>query len=384
MRKIILFLSLCLLVILIILITGYSSFASGEIIEGPDVDIIINGNRVTFDDVPVYLNNRILLPLRAILRNLGVEDDDEHIVWNEQEKSVTIFKDSVRIYLKIGNKTAYINGNQVSLDAEPVIYSKNQRTYIPVRFVSQTIGKKVAWDASTKTVYIADESRYESVNDILNKVDTALDGINKAKIDMAMDVNMMTATGEQTFNISMTTEIDKQNKVVKMTSILPLRDSSLKFESCYLNNTEYNKNAYTGKWSGKKIDEKEFDRLIYENLNMAAMNDRDVMCAGLIAEDGNDEDQVVLKGYICPKNIITILNEKIGIGKFVPEKYHVSIYIEKSTGLIKKMIVETEGKFVTVTGSSILDTITVSEFEELDNSYKITIPKEVQDIKLEE
>ena len=117
---------------------------------------------------------------------------------------------------------------------------------------------------------------------------------------------------------------------------------------------------------------------------MAAMNDRDVMCAGLIAEDGNDEDQVVLKGYICPKNIITILNEKIGIGKFVPEKYHVSIYIEKSTGLIKKMIVETEGKFVTVTGSSILDTITVSEFEELDNSYKITIPKEVQDIKLEE
>ena len=91
-----------------------------------------------------------------------------------------------------------------------------------------------------------------------------------------------------------------------------------------------------------------------------------------------------IKGHNRPKSIITILNEKNSIGKFVPEKYHVSIYIEKSTGIIKKMTVEAGGKFVTVTGSSILDTVTVSEFEELDNSYKITIPKEVQDIKLEE
>jgi hypothetical protein len=377
MRKIILFLSLCLL---IILVAGYSSFASGEIIEASDVEIIIDGNATSFDDVPIYLNNRILLPLREILANLGVNDDDEHIIWNEQEKSVTIYKNSVRIYLKIGSKTAYINSNQVSLDAEPVIYRKNQRTYIPVRFVSQAIGKKVAWDASTKTVYIADESRYESVNEILKTVDTALDGIDKAKIDTAMEVNMTTATGEQAFNISMTTEIDKQNKVVKMISILPLRDSNLKFESYYLNNAEYNKNAYTGKWVGKKIGEKDFDRLLYESLNMAAINDRDIMCTGLIVEDSGNEDQVLLKGNIYPKNIITVLNEKIGISKFVPEKYYISIYIVKSTGLIKKMAVEAEGKFVISTGSSMLDTSTVSEFEELDDNYKITIPEEVQNI----
>jgi len=380
MKKTVLILSLCFFVILI---AGSSGYAAGEIIEAPDVDIIINGSAVPFNDVPVFLNNRILLPLRELLRNLGVEDDDEHIKWNEQEKSVTIYKDSIRVYLKIGSKTAYINSEQVLLDAEPVIYSKNQRTYIPVRFVSQAIGMKVAWDSLTKTVYVADESRYESVNEVLKSVDTALDGVDKAKIDTVMEVNMTTTTGEQTFNISMTTEIDKQNKVVKMTSILPLRDSSLKFESCYLNNTEYNKNAYTGKWSGKKIDEKEFDRLIYENLNMAAINDRDVMCTGLIVEDNNDEDQVVLKGHICPKSIITILNEKISIGKFVPEKYHVSIYIEKSTGIIKKMTVEAGGKFVTVTGSSILDTVTVSEFEELDENYKIIMPKEIQNVEVE-
>ncbi|HHW49205.1 MAG TPA: copper amine oxidase N-terminal domain-containing protein [Clostridiaceae bacterium] len=386
MRKTVLCLSLCLLVMII---ASSSVFASGEIMEAPYVDIIINGNIVSFDDVPVFLNNRVLLPLRALLRNLGVKDDDEHIIWNGQEKSVTVYHDHLKIYLKIGDKTAYINNEKVQLDAEPVIYNKNQRTYIPVRFMSQAIGKKVAWDNLTKTVYVADESQYESVNEVLNRADAALDGIGKARIDTVMDVNMTTAMGEQTFKISTTTEIDMQNKIIKMTSILPLGNSILKFESYYLNNAEYIKNAYTGKWTGRKIGEEEFDKLLYENLNMASINDRDVMCAGLIAKDGSDrgqsdEDEIVLKGNICPKNILAVLDEKIGIGKFEPEKYHVSMYIVKSTGLIKKMVVEAEGKFVTGAGSSVLATSTVSEFKELDGNYNITIPKEVQSIKIEE
>ena len=50
------------------------------------------------------------------------------------------------------------DGNTVSTDAEPFIY--NGTTYLPVRAISEALGKEVNWDAQTNTVYIGSSNTF--------------------------------------------------------------------------------------------------------------------------------------------------------------------------------------------------------------------------------
>lgn len=128
--------------------------AQTKVIEVPEVKILLNGKQITFEDVTLSISNRTMLPLRAVLVELGVINDDQHIIWDNTEKSVTIIKDSTTIYLKQGSTVATVNGENKTLDAAPILYSKNNRIYIPVRFISQALGYDVDWDGITSTVTI--------------------------------------------------------------------------------------------------------------------------------------------------------------------------------------------------------------------------------------
>ncbi|WP_430734263.1 copper amine oxidase N-terminal domain-containing protein [Fodinisporobacter ferrooxydans] len=50
----------------------------------------------------------------------------------------------------MGSQTAAVNGKSVSLDAAPQIF--NGSTYIPLRFVAESLGKSVTWDAANDAV----------------------------------------------------------------------------------------------------------------------------------------------------------------------------------------------------------------------------------------
>lgn len=65
------------------------SSAGNSITERPDINIIIDGVKGTYTNTPIIVNGRTLLPLRELLTNLGVSNDDQHILWNGRENSVT-------------------------------------------------------------------------------------------------------------------------------------------------------------------------------------------------------------------------------------------------------------------------------------------------------
>ena len=110
----------CFILLLIILsVNSFATAAADEPVEIPDVRFVINGNPIVLSDVPIGLNSRTMLPLREVLVSLGVPNDDEHIMWNGEDKSVTVNYNDSRIYLKVDSKTAYINGNAIELDAAP-------------------------------------------------------------------------------------------------------------------------------------------------------------------------------------------------------------------------------------------------------------------------
>ncbi|NLC62966.1 MAG: copper amine oxidase, partial [Thermoanaerobacterales bacterium] len=71
---------------------------------------------------------------------------------NNTTKTVTITKDAKNIMLTIGSNTAVVDGKAVNFDTKAEF--KNDRNMVPLRFISEVLGADVSWDPDTRTVNI--------------------------------------------------------------------------------------------------------------------------------------------------------------------------------------------------------------------------------------
>ena len=96
---------------------------------------------------PYIKNNRTMVPLRLIAEAFGNE-----VGWNPEMRSVTIKGEGNEILLSIGSNAVYVNGEMRYIDVEPEITAS--RTFVPIRFVAEVLGKNVNWDESKRAVII--------------------------------------------------------------------------------------------------------------------------------------------------------------------------------------------------------------------------------------
>ena len=143
MKKII---SLILCVAMIFSCFTFAAFANDEI------SIIIDGKKLTMDQNPVIVDGRTLVPLRAIFEGIGAKVD-----WDDTSKTAIGKKDGKEIKIQINNTVAKVDGNDVTLDVPAQLI--NSRTLVPVRFISESLGLKVDWEAQTRTVIITNEEK---------------------------------------------------------------------------------------------------------------------------------------------------------------------------------------------------------------------------------
>jgi photosystem II stability/assembly factor-like uncharacterized protein len=99
--------------------------------------------------------SRTVVPIRAIVEALGGT-----IGWDGKERKVTIQFNGTDIDLWIGKAQAHVNGAEKWIDANnhdvmPVII--NARTMLPLRFVAESLGCKVDWNGTTRTITITYE-----------------------------------------------------------------------------------------------------------------------------------------------------------------------------------------------------------------------------------
>lgn len=111
-------------------------------------DQMYQGDEVVTLDVPAQVvNDRTLVPLRAIFEALGAT-----VEWDENIKTVTSVKDDITIKLTIGSDKLYKNGEETVLDVPAQVI--NDRTLVPVRAVSEGFGCLVEWIAESEQVMI--------------------------------------------------------------------------------------------------------------------------------------------------------------------------------------------------------------------------------------
>lgn len=116
--------------------------------------IRVRGMNLKFDVPPVIKEGRTLIPVRAIMNGLGAE-----VAWDSETNVVTISRDDKVIVLDLAKGEATVNGEAVELDVPAQIISN--RTFVPLRFVAQTLGDKVDYDEASGEINIGDEDTEE-------------------------------------------------------------------------------------------------------------------------------------------------------------------------------------------------------------------------------
>ncbi|MCH5213106.1 MAG: NAD(P)H-dependent oxidoreductase [Oscillospiraceae bacterium] len=96
---------------------------------------------------PVIINERTLLPVRAVVEEMGGTVD-----WNGDTREVTLSYNEDTIRLTIDSQAAYLNEKAETLDTAPTII--NDRTMLPIRFIAEGFGFDVDWNGDTQTVII--------------------------------------------------------------------------------------------------------------------------------------------------------------------------------------------------------------------------------------
>jgi hypothetical protein len=125
--------------------------SNGEDISTPidpnGVKVEINGRPIIFDVQPIIKNGRTLVPLRSIFEVLGAD-----VKWDAKTRTVTAEKEGKKIILTINSNNASVNGTKTVLDVPATIIGN--RTFVPTRFISESMGSRVDWNAESKTVQI--------------------------------------------------------------------------------------------------------------------------------------------------------------------------------------------------------------------------------------
>lgn len=130
-----------------------------------NVNVQLNGDMLDFTDSngnvvnAQIINSRTMVPLRKIFESLSAE-----IEWEDSTKTVFATKGNISIKLQINNSVAEVTKNgvvkKIILDSKPVLVEG--RTLVPMRFISESLEKQVAWDPSTQTAIIIDYDYFEN------------------------------------------------------------------------------------------------------------------------------------------------------------------------------------------------------------------------------
>ena len=111
---------------------------------------VVDGNPYALEVAP-YIQaeaQRTLVPLRFVSEALGA-----NVEWRTESGQVVITMQGQEIVLTPGSTEVSVNGAATAIDCAPEIQPPG-RTFVPLRFISETLGAKVDFDQASYTVTI--------------------------------------------------------------------------------------------------------------------------------------------------------------------------------------------------------------------------------------
>ncbi|MFZ5966140.1 MAG: stalk domain-containing protein [Bacillota bacterium] len=113
----------------------------------PSIKIFIDGEEQIYSVAPMIINGRTFVPMRGVFETFETKVD-----WIEETKTVKAAKEDVDIEVTVGSYFAKKNEDTIQLDAKPFIYQ--DRTMVPLRFISEAFGAEVTWNEQERNISI--------------------------------------------------------------------------------------------------------------------------------------------------------------------------------------------------------------------------------------
>ncbi len=139
--------------------------ASSAVFAGSEnVTVILDGKTLDFDVQPQIINDRTMVPMRAIFEAMGASVD-----WDGETRKITSVKGNKKIEMTVDESVMSVNGESVTLDTAPFI--TDGRTLVPARAIAESFGSDVNWYGDSKTVLILNEAKDKVVNATIKIMD---------------------------------------------------------------------------------------------------------------------------------------------------------------------------------------------------------------------
>ena len=116
-------------------------------VSAADIQVMVNNQPLGFDQPPVIIDGRTVVPVAQIFRSLGAE-----VEWDGETRTVYGYRGSDKVVIQIDNRRPTVNGQVIEIDVPATIV--NGRTMVPARFIAESLGAEVGWEGETSTVTI--------------------------------------------------------------------------------------------------------------------------------------------------------------------------------------------------------------------------------------
>ena len=146
-KKRVVALAMCILMIFPVVATSLAN----TVVDEPSLRVIINGATVVFPDAQPFIdeNGRTQVPVRFVTEALNGT-----VSWDNDSKTATVYRGKISASLTIDKNEITVLDVTKTIDTAPRLV--NERTHVPLRFISESFGAKIAWDEKTKTIDILD------------------------------------------------------------------------------------------------------------------------------------------------------------------------------------------------------------------------------------
>lgn len=136
-------------VMLILFVGVAAGHSQAEAAETSPIRVMLNEETtpLSFTVDPVSRQGTTLVQMRPLFEKLGME-----LTWNQATGTVKAVKSGTELTLKLGSKTATVNGKSVTLDYPAT--SINGNTLVPLRFVGEATGAIVHWNGAGRQIIV--------------------------------------------------------------------------------------------------------------------------------------------------------------------------------------------------------------------------------------
>ena len=128
-----------------------TSAATSESIGSSTLTVKYNGEEVIFPDAQPFVdeNSRTLIPVRFVAETMGAA-----VSWNQEAQTAVIEQSGITVSVPIGSDTITVteNGETSAVKMDTAALTREERTYVPIRYVAEALGAWVGYSDLFTTV----------------------------------------------------------------------------------------------------------------------------------------------------------------------------------------------------------------------------------------